>query len=63
MYFYKNNDEVLIKELSDNFVEYMTWSKDFPKLYGVESSETLIEKIAFDMHKAITITAHGVEHR
>ena len=59
MYFYKNNDEVLIKTLSEEFVEYMNWSKDLPKPYGVEGSENLLEKIAFDMHKAITITAPG----
>jgi uridine phosphorylase len=59
MYFYKNNDEVLIKTLSEEFVEYMNWSKDLPKPYGVEGSESLLEKIAFDMHKAITITAPG----
>ena len=59
MYFYKNNDGVLIKELSNDFVKYMNWSKDLPKPYGVEGSENLLEKIAFDMYKAITITAPG----
>lgn len=59
MYFYKNNEEVLINTLSEKFVKYMNWSKDLPKPYGVECSENLLERIAFDMHKAITITAPG----
>jgi uridine phosphorylase len=59
MYFYKNNPGVLIKELADGFVQYMNWSKDLPKPYGVECSDNLLENIAFDMHKAITITAPG----
>lgn len=59
MYFYKNKEGVLIKKLSDKFTQYMDWSKDLPTPYGVECSNSLLEKIAFDMHKAITITAPG----
>lgn len=59
MYFYKNNDNVLINSLSDAFVEFMDWSKDFPKPYAVECSSNLLDSIGFDMHKGITITAPG----
>ena len=59
MYFYKNKENVLIKELSDSFVEFMDWLPELPRPYGVQCSDTLLEKLAFDMHKAITITAPG----
>jgi uridine phosphorylase len=49
------SDEVL----SNNFIDFMRWDERFAKPYGVEASSSLLESIAYDMHKGITITAPG----
>ena len=50
---------VLNERLTDEFISFMQWNESFPKPYATESSSDIMNKIAFDMHKAITITAPG----
>ena len=59
MYFYQNNENVLEKELADNFVSFMQWNECLPKPYGVKVSNSLFSKIAYDMPSGITVTAPG----
>jgi uridine phosphorylase len=59
MYFYQNNENVLEKELADNFVSFMQWNECLPKPYGVKVSDSLFSKIAYDMPSGITVTAPG----
>ena len=59
MYFYQNNENVLEKELADNFVSFMQWNECLPKPYGVKVSDSLFLKIAYDMPSGITVTAPG----
>lgn len=59
MYFYQNNENVLEKELADNFVSFMQWNEFLPKPYGVKVSDSLFSKIAYDMPSGITVTAPG----
>ena len=59
MYFYQNNENVLEKELADSFVSFMNWDESLPKPYGVEVSDSLFLKIAYDMDCGVTITAPG----
>ena len=48
MYFYQNNENVLEKELADSFVSFMNWDESLPKPYGVEVSDSLFFKIAYE---------------
>lgn len=59
MYFYKTNPSVMEKELSDSFVSYMSWNNSLPHPYALKASDELLESIAFDMAKGITLTAPG----
>ncbi|MDR1726192.1 MAG: nucleoside phosphorylase [Bacteroidales bacterium] len=57
--FYADDKEVVNKDLTNRFMYFMNWNKDFAKPYAVDASENLLKSIAFDMHRAITITAPG----
>lgn len=59
MYFYKNKEGVLNREIADDFIQHMNWNESLPRPYAVECSNDLMVRIAFDMHKGITITAPG----
>ena len=45
--------------LSEAFIKQTNWSKNLPYPYAVKGSETLINKIGFDLIKGITATAPG----
>lgn len=59
MYYYKNNNGILEEELSDSFVSFMNWADSLPKPYGVKVSDSLFQKIAYDMACGITVTSPG----
>ncbi len=59
MWFYKNNIEVLANALQTEFIDFMHWKSPLPTPYAVRCSNNLLEKIAFDIPKGITITAPG----
>ena len=45
--------------LSEAFIKQTNWDKNLPYPYAVKGSETLINKIGFDLMKGITATAPG----
>lgn len=59
MWFYKNNPSVTEDELQRNFVDFMQWKAPLPTPYAVKCSQNLLQKIAFDIPKGITVTAPG----
>lgn len=59
MWFYKNKASVMENTLQKEFVKFMQWGAPLPTPYAVSCSNELLEKIAFDMPKGITITAPG----
>lgn len=59
MWFYDLSHEVLEEELQHNFIQFMDWNALLPVPYGVSASDELLEKIAFDVPKGITVTAPG----
>lgn len=59
MYFYKNKEGVIDENLTQSFISFMDWDNSLPKPYGVECSDLLLDKLAFDMTKGITITSPG----
>lgn len=57
--FYKDCRQVSDNKLVDEFISYTNWHEDLTRPYIVDSSETLLNKVGFDMIKGITISAPG----
>jgi len=59
MNYYLDLPSINDNEISDAFIEQTNWNKNLPYPYAVKGSETLINKIGFDLIKGITATAPG----
>jgi len=59
MNFYKKTDEIMEHELTDEFIRQTNWPAFLAKPYVIKASNTLIQKIAFDIPQGITATAPG----
>ena len=59
LHYYKHASSLSEKQIVDTFVEKTAWSKDLPLPYAVSASNNLLQQIAFDMPKGITLTASG----
>ncbi|MES2591801.1 MAG: nucleoside phosphorylase [Bacteroidota bacterium] len=46
-------------EVSEAFIKQTNWNKNLPYPYAIKGSETLINKIGFDLIKGVTATAPG----
>ncbi|MDR1878144.1 MAG: nucleoside phosphorylase [Bacteroidales bacterium] len=59
LHYYKHNQDMSEKEIVDRFIEKTAWRPVFPYPYAVAASDDLLQQIAFDMSKGITVTASG----
>lgn len=59
MWFYELDHDVVEEELQHSFINFMDWNALLPVPYGAKASQELLDKIAFDIRKGITITAPG----
>ena len=59
LYFYKGNDSVIEKEMTQHFVSHTQWASELPTPYAVKASDFLFQKIDLPFHKGITVTAPG----
>ncbi len=57
--YYANRNNITNNEIEDKFKSYMDWNKQLTAPYFVDGSSTLLEKVAFDMQKGMTISAPG----
>lgn len=57
--YYQDLPKVNDNEISEAFIKQTNWDKNLPYPYAVKGSETLINKIGFDLIKGITATAPG----
>lgn len=57
--YYLDLPKVNDNEISEAFIKQTNWDKNLPYPYAVKGSETLINKIGFDLIKGITATAPG----
>jgi uridine phosphorylase len=57
--YYLDLPKVNDNEISEAFIKQTNWNKNLPYPYAVKGSETLINKIGFDLAKGITATAPG----
>lgn len=59
VYFYKEHNEVINKEMTDAFIRDMKYPTDLPKPYIVESSKELFDRLTAGYHQGITATSPG----
>ncbi len=57
--FYDGCSTVSNQDIVNKFTKHTNWRSELPLPYIVESSETLLNKVAFDMIKGFTISAPG----
>lgn len=57
--YYLDLPQINDNEVSEAFIRQTNWNKNLPYPYAVKGSETLINKIGFDLYKGITATAPG----
>lgn len=57
--YYLDLPQINDNEVSEAFIKQTNWNKNLPYPYAVKGSETLINKIGFDLYKGITATAPG----
>ncbi len=57
--YYANRNNITNNEIEDKFKSYMDWNKQLTSPYFVNGSSYLLEKVAFDMRKGMTISAPG----
>jgi len=59
MNYYLDLPSINDNEISEAFMKQTNWHKNLPYPYAIKGSETLINKIGFDLIKGITATAPG----
>ena len=59
LHYYKHEPNFSEAEIVSDFMAKTAWDENLPRPYAVAASDTLLEKIAFDMQKGITLTALG----
>ena len=59
LHYYQHDEDLSDREIVDTFTTKTAWSNNFPKPYAIKASDSLLDKIAFDMRKGITLTASG----
>ena len=57
--FYANRDKIADLKLEEAFKSSTQWNKQLASPYFVHSSNELLQKVAFDMQKGMTISAPG----
>ena len=59
LHYYLHDKNLSEKEIVNTFMVKTAWNNNFPKPYAIQSSDSLLDTIAFDMRKGITLTASG----
>jgi len=59
LYFYQYPENLVEKDLEEAFIAQTGWNPRLPRPYVVKASDSLLQKLAFDMTSGITATANG----
>ena len=59
LYFYEEAPFVMEREMTTSFINQMEYDDNLPRPYGIRASKYLIEKLAGDWRRGITLTAPG----
>lgn len=57
--YYRDRNKVSNLEMESAFKKHMSWNPLLTSPYFVNSSSALLQKVGFDMHKGVTISAPG----
>ncbi len=57
--YYRDRNKVSNLEMENAFKKHMSWNPLLTSPYFVNSSSALLQKVGFDMHKGVTISAPG----
>lgn len=57
--YYRDRNKVSNLDMENAFKKHMSWNPLLTSPYFVNSSEALLQKVGFDMHKGVTISAPG----
>jgi uridine phosphorylase len=59
LHYYQHDPTLIEDEIVSKFIEKTAWNHNLPKPYAIAASTKLLEQIAFDLQKGITLTAPG----
>lgn len=59
LHFYQYPEKLVEKDLEEAFIAQTGWNPRLPRPYVVKASDSLLQKLAFDMTSGITATANG----
>jgi len=59
IHYYKHDLLLSEEKIVSDFITKTEWNTNLPRPYAISASDALLEKVAFDMRKGITITASG----
>jgi len=59
LHYYQHDNSLSDKEIVHTFMAKTAWNNNFPMPYAVQAADSLLDSIAFDMRKGITLTASG----
>ena len=59
LHFYKDDKNVINKEMTEAFIKHASWANNLPTPYVVKASEYLMKKIGEGLQTGITATAPG----
>jgi uridine phosphorylase len=59
LFYYANRESVCDLSLEAEFLKHMQWPVNTTRPYAVHADPELVQRIGFDLHKGITITANG----
>lgn len=59
LHFYKHDKSIRNQNIETEFIKHTQWSSAFAEPYSIKCSDRLMNKLAFDIRKGITLTASG----
>jgi uridine phosphorylase len=59
LHYYQYDPTLIEHEIVSQFIDKTAWSHNLPRPYAVAASTELLERLAFDLQKGITLTATG----
>ena len=59
LHYYQHEKEASDEEIVRTFMAKTAWNNNLPRPYAIKSADSLLDTIAFDMRKGITLTASG----
>lgn len=59
IHYYEHDPAIHERDIEQTFLQHVHWKQEFPRPYSVAGSSTLLQRMAYDIPKGITLTASG----